>query len=83
VGKGRDRRRKARKERAFAPKPPSPPPEPLDRERALARFSNLRGRSVTLGFVAAGPTVQARAPQELEAAVEAWAVDEATKQEPS
>jgi hypothetical protein len=43
--------------------------EPLNREQALARFSRLEGRSVTLGFVAFGPIVPAETPEQLAEAV--------------
>ncbi len=57
------RRRRAR---ALAPRLP----EPLDRERALARFACLRGRSLSLSFVPRGPVVTANTPEQLAEMVE-------------
>jgi len=39
-------------------------PEPLDRERALARFRKLVGRSIVLEF-AFGPLIDAKTPEQL------------------
>lgn len=57
-------------------------PEPLDRQRALARFRKLVGRSVTFGFVPYGPLVEAETPKELAEAVERALVAEC-RQRPS
>jgi hypothetical protein len=83
MGKGRDRRRRARgdgKHRdaghehdALEPRAVAISCELLtaaDRSRALARFRSLRGRGgARFAFVLFGPIVSARDPNELEAQV--------------
>jgi hypothetical protein len=68
---------RGRRERALAG------PEPLNRERALARFRRLVGRNITLGFVAAGPIVEADTPEQLAEMVERALVAETGRQRPS
>lgn len=65
---------------------PEPAPTPVVPERAVdwprlrAKFSSMKGRGVTLGFVAIGPVVDARSPAEMitntEAALVAAVVDD-------
>ena len=52
-----------RRERAFAP-------EALDRARAMSRFAQLKGRGVSLGFLAVGAVVTANTPEQLAEMVE-------------
>ena len=68
-----------RRERAFAPAVPAP----LERWRAMSRFGRLRGRAVTLGFVAIGPIVEADTPEQLADAVAAAMAAETGRRWPS
>ena len=68
---------------APAPVDPSEPVDHVDHAQALTRFRRLRGRNVTLGFVAYGPVVDAVTPEELVEKVEEALVDEGKKREPS
>ena len=81
MSRRRTRKRRNRRRSKPAPAPaPVVPERPVDWPRLRAKFSSMKGRGVTLGFVACGPVVDAKSPAEMiantEAALVAAVVDE-------
>jgi hypothetical protein len=60
-----------------------PPPQPLGQQSALAKFRNLKGRAIEIGFAPIGPAVKAENPEELSERVDEATVDATLKQRPS
>jgi len=58
--------KKLAREEALKNSPPSPA-TPVNWDNVRARFANLKGRAVKVGYVPIGPMVEARSPTELEA----------------
>ena len=65
----RQARRKARKLRKSQEEPliQGDSEAEVNWDHVRARFANLQGRSVNVGYVPVGPLVEARTPEELEA----------------